>query len=141
MDQRFRILVFLLAIIIAFNVWNIVIAQKEYDASLNNTPLGECPSPCTTDADAGFVLDVYPNVTINYFCWNGVSAAELIPAPDAISSTPFGTPDPTIALHVCKASIRSIPKAAQVFPYFNPQLVYGKCGITYKCAVKYYNPQ
>lgn len=140
MTKQFNVVVFLLALILAGVIWTLYNTKVLYDESRNNTPLGQCPPPCTNDADAQFILDVYPNVTINYFCWNGIPQAKLIPAPDAVSGAPFGSPDPTIAYKVCRASIRHLPHAAQIFPYFNTELVYGKCGISYKCAVGYYNP-
>ncbi len=141
MLNKYQVVVILELIILLFTFWDFIDNKLTFDASRNEVPEGPCPPPCTSDADAGFVLDVFPNVTINYFCWNGIPQAKLIPAPDAVSGAPFGSPDSTIAYKVCKASIRSIPRAAQVFPYYNTQLVYGQCGIEYKCATKYYKPQ
>lgn len=142
MTRQFQVVVVLLCMILFIVFWDFIEDKIQFDESRSNVPVnGQCPPPCTNNADAGFALDVYPNVTIEYFCWNGIPQAELIPAPDAVSGDVFGSPDQSIAYHVCKASVRSIPNAAQVFPYYNTQLVYGKCGIVYKCATKYYNPQ
>jgi len=136
----FWMLVAIFVVVFISGVWTILFAMLNYFQWFDSIPNGTCPPRCVLNSDVQFDLTPKPNVTISYFCWNGIPQAEIIPAPDANSGAPFNTPDPYTANDVCRRSIESVPSSAMIFPYWTSQLVYGKCGIVYRCAKRYYSP-
>ena len=102
-------------------------------------PGGVCPPACISDSDVKFVLTPKAGVTVSYVCINGFPQAEIIPAPDVATNMTFSTPDKFVMREICRKSVDSIPSSATITPYLISTLVYGKCGITYRCALQNYN--